>query len=103
MFHIDKSLNNILKNNRYQASLFMDDLQISYRHPDMQEIEVNFQQCINKFVKISNENGFTALFIKWWSNSRLYWSSGELTHGFIDQVVKWLTALFPHTPAARLA
>ena len=38
IIHVDKILNNILKNNRYQASLFMDDLQISYRHPDMQEI-----------------------------------------------------------------
>jgi len=58
IIHIDKILNNILKNNRYQASLFMDDLQISYRHPNIQEIEINLQQSINKFVKFSNENGF---------------------------------------------
>ena len=36
----------------------MDDLQISYRHPDMQELEVNLQQCINKFVNFSNGGAF---------------------------------------------
>ena len=42
----------------FQKFSFMDDLQISYRSPDMSNVVQNFQICIDNLVKQADENGF---------------------------------------------
>ena len=36
----------------------MDDLQVSYRDPDIQSIETNLQKCIKVLQKYAKRNGF---------------------------------------------
>ena len=58
ILRINKLAQLIPKHPRFQMSLFMDDLQVSYRDADMQNIETNLQNCINVLQKYANENGF---------------------------------------------
>ena len=45
-------------NSRFMYSLYVDDLQISYRHPDLREIEKVLQKTLNDLQSWSKINGF---------------------------------------------
>lgn len=55
---INKIIANIANDNRYQVSLYMDDLQISYRHPDLKIVERKLQESINSVQNFAEKNGF---------------------------------------------
>ena len=58
ILRINKLIKQIPDHERFQKSLFMDDLQVSYRSPDMQNVVENLQNCINNLQKSADENGF---------------------------------------------
>ena len=55
---INGIVNNIPKDPRFTASLFVDDFQIGYRHSDLQEINVKLQSTLNKIISWTTNNGF---------------------------------------------
>ena len=58
ILRINKLAQLIPKHRRFQMSLFIDDLQVSHRDPNMQNTETNHQNCINVLQKYAKENGF---------------------------------------------
>ena len=44
--------------NRYQISLYMDDLQMSYLHPSLKVVERMLQDIINIVEEFAQKNGF---------------------------------------------
>jgi ribonuclease HI len=48
----------IPQNNRFIGSLYVDDLQIGFRHPDLTEVRTQLQNCLNEIDAWTAENGF---------------------------------------------
>ena len=46
------------KDNKFQISLYMDDPQISYRHPNWKVVERKFLDSMNIVKKFAQKNGF---------------------------------------------
>ena len=44
---------------RFHASLFVDDLQVGYRHSDLAAIHGKLQECIDAILRWTNANGFS--------------------------------------------
>lgn len=55
---INQIANLIPKNPRMVASLYIDDLQLSFRHTDLNEIKTTLQETINTIYEWSSKNGF---------------------------------------------
>ena len=55
---INSITNCIPQDQRLLSSLYVDDLQISYRHSDLRIIETTLQQCLGKIHEWTKKNGF---------------------------------------------
>ena len=55
---INELVAKLSNDNRFQISLYMDDLQISYRHPDWKVVQRKLQDSINIVEKFAQKNGF---------------------------------------------
>ena len=53
----NKVVSHMPKDNIYQISLYMKDLQISYRYPNWRVVERKLQDSINIFEKFAQKNG----------------------------------------------
>ena len=56
---LNKNVAQLPSHNRFQISLYMDDLQISYRHTDWRIVERRLQDSIHIVEKYAQKNGFT--------------------------------------------
>ena len=43
---------------RFISSLYVDDLEIGFRHPDLNEVESQLQSCLHRIYEWTNYNGF---------------------------------------------
>jgi hypothetical protein len=58
MIKVDQLAEMIPAENRFMSSLFVDDLQISYSHSDLNIIKQKMQTCLNNITQWSNKNGY---------------------------------------------
>lgn len=54
---IDEIAEQIPKDPNFHSSLYVDDLQIGYRHQDLNQIQTKLQQCMNKIHDWAQKNG----------------------------------------------
>ena len=57
-FNINSIAQHIPSNPRFLASLYVDDLQLAFRHSDLQVIETKMQQCLPRIQQWTELNGF---------------------------------------------
>lgn len=54
---INEIISQIPADDRFHVSLFMDDLQVGYRHADLSVVQEKMQECLNRISKWATENG----------------------------------------------
>ena len=55
---INKIVAKLPNDKRFQMSLHMDDLQITYRHPNLKIVQTKLQDSVNIVEKFAKKNGF---------------------------------------------
>lgn len=64
LIKVDQLAEMIPNEDRFMSSLFVDDLQVSYSHHDLNIIKVKMQDCLNNISKWSILNGYKFSTIK---------------------------------------